>query len=53
MTCAVSGGADSTALAVLAVAADCRPTLVHVDHGLHPGSASEAEVVVRLADRLG
>ncbi|MEN9821628.1 MAG: tRNA lysidine(34) synthetase TilS [Actinomycetota bacterium] len=53
MTCAVSGGADSTALAVLAVAADCRPTLVHVDHGLRPGSAAESEVVVRLAARLG
>lgn len=53
MTCAVSGGADSSALAVLAVAAGCDATLVHVDHGLRPGSASEADVVARLADRLG
>ena len=39
MTCAVSGGADSSALLVLAVAAGCRVEAVHVDHGLRPGSA--------------
>lgn len=53
VTCAVSGGADSTALAVLAVAAGCRVDVVHVDHGLRPGSAAEAEVVARTAERLG
>lgn len=53
VTCAVSGGADSSALAVLAVAAGCRPTLVHVDHGLRAGSELEAGVVDRLAQRLG
>lgn len=53
VTCAVSGGADSTALAVLAVAAGCRVEMVHVDHGLRPGSADEAQVVARTADRLG
>lgn len=50
---AVSGGADSSALAVLAVVAGCAPRLHHVDHGLRPGSADEAEVVRALAGRLG
>ncbi|HTZ09062.1 MAG TPA: ATP-binding protein, partial [Acidimicrobiales bacterium] len=52
-TCAVSGGADSLALLVLAVAAGCRVTAVHVDHGLRPGSASEAGVVGEAAAALG
>jgi tRNA(Ile)-lysidine synthase len=51
VTCAVSGGADSLALLVLAVGAGCRVTAVHVDHGLRPGSAGEAEVVRAAADR--
>lgn len=53
VTCAVSGGADSTALFVLAVAHGHQVTAVHVDHGLRGGSAGEADVVARLADRLG
>jgi tRNA(Ile)-lysidine synthase len=53
VTCAVSGGADSSTLAVLAVAGGCAATLVHVDHGLRPGSAAEADVVATLARRLG
>lgn len=53
VTCAVSGGADSTALLVLAVAAGCRATAVHVDHGLRPDSAAEVDVVRRTAERLG
>jgi len=53
VTCAVSGGADSLALLILAVAAGCRATAVHVDHGLRPGSAAEADVVARAAARLG
>ena len=53
VTCAVSGGADSLALLVLAVEAGCRATVVHVDHGLRPGSAGEAEVVRAAADRWG
>jgi tRNA(Ile)-lysidine synthase len=53
VTCAVSGGADSTALAVLAVAGGCVATLVHVDHGLRPGSAAEADIVAALARCLG
>ncbi|MDQ3978841.1 MAG: tRNA lysidine(34) synthetase TilS [Actinomycetota bacterium] len=51
--CAVSGGADSLALLVLAVDAGCRATAIHVDHGLRPGSAAEAEVVREAAERLG
>ena len=50
VTCAVSGGADSLALLVLALEAGCRVTAVHVDHGLRPGSAGEAEVVRVAAD---
>lgn len=53
LTCAVSGGADSTALAVLAVAAGFEVTLIHVDHGLRDGSANEAPLVADLAERLG
>ncbi|MCU1485289.1 MAG: tilS [Actinomycetia bacterium] len=50
---AVSGGADSTALLVLAVEAGCDVTAVHVDHGLRPGSAFEADHVADLARALG
>lgn len=48
-----SGGADSSALLVLADAAGCEVTAVHVDHGLRERSAAEADVVARLARRLG
>ncbi len=53
VVCAVSGGADSLALLVLAVAADLDVTAVHVDHGLRPGSGDEAAVVAAAADRFG
>ena len=51
--CAVSGGPDSLALLVLAVAAGCVVTAIHVDHGLRAESAAEADVVVSAAARLG
>lgn len=51
--CAVSGGPDSLALLVLASEAGCKVTAWHVDHGLRPGSADEAEVVARAANRWG
>jgi tRNA(Ile)-lysidine synthase len=53
VTCAVSGGADSLALLVLATEAGCRVTAVHVDHGLRPLSGEEAEVVRAAAVRVG
>jgi tRNA(Ile)-lysidine synthase len=53
VTCAVSGGADSLALLALATAAGLRVTAIHVDHGLRPGSATEAEVVARSAKAFG
>jgi tRNA(Ile)-lysidine synthase len=51
--CGVSGGADSLALLALAVHAGCEVTAVHVDHGLRPGGAAEAEVVRQAAGRFG
>ncbi|HEX6595838.1 MAG TPA: tRNA lysidine(34) synthetase TilS, partial [Acidimicrobiales bacterium] len=53
VTCAVSGGADSLALLVLARAAGCEVTAIHVDHRLRDGSAAEAEVVRAAAQRFG
>ena len=53
LACAVSGGADSLALLVLAAAAGCDVTAIHVDHGLRPGSGAEADVVARGAARVG
>lgn len=53
LDCAVSGGADSLALLVLATAAECQVTAWHVDHGLRPGSAAEAEIVRSAAERFG
>lgn len=53
VTCAVSGGADSMALLVLATEANCEVTAVHVDHGLRSGSADEADAVAAVAAQFG
>jgi hypoxanthine phosphoribosyltransferase len=53
LACAVSGGADSLALLVLAAAAGCDVTAIHVDHGLRAGSADEDRVVLKAAERFG
>jgi tRNA(Ile)-lysidine synthase len=50
---AVSGGADSLALLVLAAHAGRDVVAIHVDHGLRPGSAAEASVVAAAAARYG
>jgi tRNA(Ile)-lysidine synthase len=49
----VSGGADSLALLVLARATGRPVTAVHIDHGLRPGSETEAAVVEAAAERFG
>ena len=53
---AVSGGADSTALAVLMAGLarehGFRAFVLHVDHGIRADSADDARFVERLADRL-
>ncbi|MGQ0616277.1 MAG: tRNA lysidine(34) synthetase TilS [Acidimicrobiia bacterium] len=53
VACAVSGGADSLALLVLATTAGCDTIAIHVDHGLRPGSAAEAGTVRAAAARFG
>lgn len=53
VSCAVSGGADSLALLVLAVDAGCRVTAIHVDHGLRDGSGAESAAVAAAAERFG
>lgn len=52
VSCAVSGGADSSALAVLAKAADLKIHLLYVDHGLRPDSHKDSEKVEALAKTL-
>jgi tRNA(Ile)-lysidine synthase len=51
--CAVSGGADSLAMMVLATEAGCEVVAIHVDHGIRTGSISEATVVRAAAERFG
>ena len=53
MHCAVSGGADSIALLVLAAAHSTNVTAWHVDHGLRDGSSAEAQIVHDIALALG
>lgn len=50
---AVSGGADSLALLVLATEAGLEVTAVHVEHGLRPGAPAEADLVAAAAARFG
>ncbi|MDQ2754435.1 MAG: tRNA lysidine(34) synthetase TilS [Actinomycetota bacterium] len=50
---AVSGGADSTALLILAAATGRAVTAIHVDHGLRSGSDKEGALVAAVAARVG
>ncbi|HEY5677283.1 MAG TPA: tRNA lysidine(34) synthetase TilS, partial [Myxococcales bacterium] len=50
---ACSGGADSSALAAASERLGLRCVIGHVDHGLRPDSASDADRVRDLARRLG
>lgn len=50
---ACSGGADSVALAVAVQRCGLRGAIGHVDHGLRPESAREAQQVAALAQQLG
>ena len=51
--CAVSGGADSLALLLLAARTEQPVTAWHIDHALRNDSAAEADMVRRIADELG
>lgn len=51
--CAVSGGADSLALLVLALEAGLEPVAHHVDHGIRPDSGCDLDVVRAATDQLG
>jgi tRNA(Ile)-lysidine synthase len=51
--CALSGGSDSSALVILAVAAGCKVTAHHVDHRIRPESVSEADLAARIASQIG
>ncbi len=52
-TAAFSGGPDSTAMLLLAVAAGCAVRAVHVDHALRPDSGRDATIATETAHRLG
>ena len=51
--CAVSGGADSSALLILASMTGEEVIAHHVDHGLRPNSSIESDRVARLANQVG
>jgi tRNA(Ile)-lysidine synthase len=53
VTCALSGGADSVALVVLAVAAGLEVEAVHVDHGLRTDSGRDAAIAEAAARQAG
>jgi len=53
IACAVSGGADSLALLLLAWAAGCQVVAHHVDHGLRAGSDLDAAAVQQVAALIG
>ncbi len=53
VSCAVSGGADSTAMALLARAGGCELTIIHIDHQLRADSKKDAKAVQNLAKKLG
>jgi tRNA(Ile)-lysidine synthase len=50
---AVSGGADSLAMLLLAIEARCNVTVWYVDHGIRVESAAEGGAVGVLAEQLG
>ncbi|MEP1126397.1 MAG: tRNA lysidine(34) synthetase TilS [Ilumatobacter sp.] len=52
VTCALSGGTDSSALVALAAAAGCAVTAVHVHHGLRPSADHDATSAAAIAARL-
>ena len=53
VTCALSGGPDSTALVALAVAGGLDVTAVHVHHGLRESADDDAAAAERIAGALG
>jgi len=53
ITCGVSGGADSLAMLVLALASGRKVTAVHVNHNLRETSADEIRHVEQMAVSLG
>jgi len=53
LECAVSGGADSMALLVLATQVSSEVKAIHVDHGIRKNSGDEADFVSQTAQLLG
>lgn len=53
VSCAVSGGADSMALLLLAHAHGLDVTAIHVDHGLRANSARDVEIIRPITSQLG
>ena len=51
--CAVSGGADSAALLILASLTGANVVAHHVDHGLRPNGKDESNHVEKLASQVG